>query len=236
MANRFYENYDISESLREKSYPHYFCLLTTPRKFQDALAFIWGIAAEIRFIPLTVTNTLAGFMRLTAWRDRLQTWQQDELIDWLNSYEVFFDESLIIKKQWPEYIKGEMLLMRHSLLLLQKEPSPEIIEAAEALGKTIGLIYLLQSDRKFGFEADAPFKSRLTKVIEDHLATLNRLRKIPKECRSLFALSGYCHMWLKQYKKAYHPVTLTPLKISLAILKQKLYPTYLKRRDYNQQI
>lgn len=221
MHVKFYGNYDIVETLRDKSYPHYFCLLTAPRKTQDDLAFIWGIAAEIRFIPIVVTDPLAGLMRLTAWRDRLLAWQRDDLIDWLNSYEVFFDNSLDIRQYWLEYTKGETLLMQHCLLLLQKEPPAEVREAARKLGQTMGLIYILQSNHNLGFTVDPHLKNEMLTTIEANLASLCQIKKIPKAYYSLFALIGYCQIWLKHYKKASQPVTITELRISLAILKQK---------------
>lgn len=220
--NKFYETYDLEESLRSKSYPYYFCFLTLPRQFQDTLALFWGIAAEIRFIPLNVTNPLAGFMRLTSWRDRLITWEMEDKVDWLNTYEVFFDETITIQTSWPEYIQGETLLIQHSLCILEKNPNPSLMNAATLLGEILGLIYLLQSDRKFDFEADLPLKKSLVHHIETRLAQLALETNIPTNCHSLFSLTGYCLSWLNRYRRSYHPVTLTEFVIQWSLLKQRV--------------
>lgn len=220
--NTPYEIFDLSESLKTKSYPYYFCLLTAPRNKQDALALLWGIAAEVRFIPLKVTNSLAGFMRLTTWREHLSLWGMENMIDWLNTYEIYFDEAINLKTHWQHYIEGEALLMHHSLQLLTPHTSPPLAEASKHLGQALGLIYLLQSDHKFGFADDLAFKKELTLSISTHLKALKSLPNIPSECRCLFALIGYCDAWLKRYSQTYQPVTLTEPTIQWAILKQKM--------------
>ena len=220
--NKYYETYDLEESLKSKSYPYYFCFLTLPRQFQDTLALFWGIAAEIRFIPLNVTNPLMGFMRLTSWRDRLVVWEMEDKIDWLNTYEVFFDETINIQTNWPTYIQGETLLIQHSLSILEKNSSPSLINAATLLGEVLGLIYLLQSDRKFDFEDDLFFKKSLVHQIETRLTQLTLETKIPKNCHSLFSLMGYCFAWLNRYRRSHHPVTVTEFVIQWAILKQRI--------------
>lgn len=220
--NRSYEIFDLSESLKAKSYPYYFCLLMVPRKQQDALALLWGIAAELRFIPLSITNPLAGFMRLTAWRERLISWGMENLIDWLNTYEVYFDETISLKTHWPHYIESEAILLHRSLLLLKPDASPPFIEASKILGQILGLIYLLQSDHKFGFATDQTLKEELVTEVKSLLTTVKGLDSIPKECRSLFSLIGYCEAWLKKYSEVYHPITLTEPAIQWAILKQRV--------------
>lgn len=220
--NSPYEIFDLSESLKTKSYPYYFCLLTTPRHKQDALALLWGIASELRFVPLSVTNPLAGFMRLAAWRERLPTWGMENLIDWLNTYEVYFDETISIKTHWPQYIEGESLLVSHSLHFLLPGAWPLLIDAARVLGEILGLIYLLQSDHKFGFASDQPFKEELATAVKSRLITLKKLNDIPKECHSLFSLLGYAQVWYNKYTKTYTPVTLTEPTIQWSILKHRL--------------
>lgn len=219
--NKYYETYDLEESLKSKSYPYYFCLLTLPRQFQDALALLWGIAAEIRTIPLNVTNPLMGFMRLTSWRDRLIIWEMEDKINWLNTYEVFFDETINIQEKWPAYIQGETLLIQDSLHIFEKNPSLSLMNAAALLGEVLGLIYLLQSDRKFDFDDDLFFKKNLVHHVETRLTQLMLETKIPKNCHSLFSLTGYCNAWLKRYRRSYHPVTVSEFIIQWAILKQR---------------
>lgn len=220
--NKSYEIFDLSESLKTKSYPYYFCLLTIPRNRQDALALLWGIAAEVRFIPLSITNPLAGFMRLTSWRERLLSWKMGGYIDWLNTYEVYFDETISLKTHWLQYIESEPLLLYHSLLLLKPDASPPLIEASKTLGQILGLIYLLQSAHKFNFATDQSLKKELATGVNTRLAVLKDLASIPKECRSLFSLIGYCEIWYDKYIKTYNPITLTEPTIQWAILKQRI--------------
>lgn len=220
--NQSYEIFDLSETLKVKSYPYYFCLLTTPRKPQDALALLWGIASELRFIPLSISNPLTGFMRLTAWRERLTTWKMQNLIDWLNTYEIYFDEAISIKTHWPQYIESEAILLHHSLLLLKPDASQNLIEASKTLGQILGLIYLLQSDHKFDFRMDKLLQEELVAAVKDRLAKVNGLDSIPRDCRCLFSLIGYCEAWLAKYIETYSPITLTEPMIQWAILKQRL--------------
>lgn len=219
--DKIYKSYNLEESLRSKSYPYYFCLLTLPRSKREALSLLWGIAAEIRFIPLSVTNPLAGFMRLTSWRDRLLTAGLDEMIEWLNCYEVFFDDTITLQHGWPNYIYPEALLFQQSLFILQKDPNIELVKAATLLGNVLGLIYLLQSEQKFGFATDNDFKHQLAEEIKNHLLQFNSIYPLPKSCRGLFSLSGYCTVWLQHYCIQYQPVTLTEPVIQWSILKQR---------------
>lgn len=217
-----YEIFDLTESIKTKSYPYYFCLLTTPRNKQDALALLWGIAAEIRFIPLSVTNPLAGFIRLTAWREHLSSWGMDNLIDWLNTYEIYFDETINLKTHWHQYIESESILLHQSLLLLNPDASPHLKEASKTLGQTLGLIYLMQGEYKFGFANDHAFKKELAISVNSRLETLKNLTNVPRESRSLFALIGYCNNWFRKYAETCHPVTLTEPTIQWAILQQRI--------------
>ena len=215
-------NLDLLESIKDKSYPYYFCLLTLPRHQQVALTPLWGIAAEIRFIPLSVINPLAGFLRLTAWRDSLSSAQMTHLIEWLNTYEVYFDERVDLKVQWLSYIQGESILLHQSLLLLAPEASPALEEASKALGEVLGLIYLMQSEHRFRFRNDSPFKKELILSIKSRLEKLKQLKNIPREAHGLFALLGYCKDWLQEYSKTFHPVTLGEPVIQKGILKQRI--------------
>lgn len=219
---KIYKSFNLDESLKAKSYPYYFCLLILPKHSRASVALLWGLAAEIRFIPLSVTNPLAGFMRLTSWRDWLLAQSMTQAIDWLNTYEVFFDETTTIQENWPTYIKGEALLLSQSLFMVQKDPTSAMVEAATLLGEVMGLIYLLQSERKFGLAADMLFKKNMVKQIEDRLFYLKSIYPVPKNCRGLFSLIGYCKAWLRRYCVTYQPVTLTEPVIQWAVLKQRM--------------
>lgn len=214
-------NFDYRESLREKNYPAYFSLLLMPKKTQQKLEVLWGLATEIRGVPLLVTNPLMGFMRLSMWREQLPDLNLVEAEDWLNSYEVFFDEQIDLHNSWQKLIVPEALLMQQSLRLLDFNASEEMLNHAYKLGLCLGIIYLLQNDYKFGIAAKNNLKEQMYQQLKTYLDRLKVLNVKVTSQHPLFYLMGYCQTWVEKYKHNFQPVTLTEGRIQWAILKQK---------------
>lgn len=209
------------DGLRERNYPAFFCLMLASAPIGKKLETLWGLATEVRAIPLLVSNPLMGFMRLAAWRDQLQLMGLSVVEPWLNSYEMFFDDRFTVKESWQSLISSEALLMRYSVILLDRDASEDILKHAYNLGLSLGIIYLLQNDYKFGFLADQNLKQEMCKLLKDILLELNSLKLTSKSCKCVFYLLGYCELWFRNYQQQHHPITLSEGRIQWAVLKQK---------------
>ncbi len=73
-----------------------------------------------------------------------------EKIDWLNTYEIFFDEAFLTLHNWQKYIQGETQLVQQSVKLLQPSGDEKLMEAATQLGEMMEsfIFYKIQENLK----------------------------------------------------------------------------------------
>lgn len=213
---------DLINHLKTKSYPFYFCFLLAPKTIKNQLAFLWGTAAQIRFIPLQVTHPLIGLMRLTQWREAFLSKGLQAEIEWLNTYEIFFEDNLPSFENWESYLQGEVLLLQQSFNLVGSSSNEKTRAAVKQLGEMMGIIYLLQNEQKFQIDSRETFKKFLKTEFKLRLQTLKNSSTPPFKGRFLFSLIGYCHAWWKRYHFINHPLTLTEPSIQGTLLQQYL--------------
>lgn len=207
----------LLENLKTLSYSHYFCLRLLKRHEREHLTQLWHDTASIRCIPLTVHQPLAGFIRLTWWRDNSHRNNQQLNSDFhafLNAFEFWFEDQ-DFEKLLHFTTHSERYFF--SLSLQAMDLAADAAYAA-AMGQCFGIKFALQAADHLRFDLTPEHIACLLQEFDSAYQKVNAIE--PKQRPPFHCLKGALKLWRKAYQGQ-------PLAFSVSAIQWSLFKTKL---------